>query len=67
MTEDQINQFIAKVRAAADDDDDEVAHSKEDELMVAFIRHVSAQGGELGRLADIVLATQDLDFARWCA
>jgi hypothetical protein len=48
--------------------DDEGAHSREDELREDFIKYVAAHGDKkLKEMAEEILKTSDMDFARWCA
>lgn len=48
-------------------DDDVRAHGKEDDLHLAFIRHVAETGTpELAEMANEILKVCDMDFARWC-
>lgn len=65
--ETEIRKRVAEALEQAQAGDDERVHIAEDDLYLAFIRYVSEQGGELGRLADIVLETNTIEFARWCA
>ncbi len=47
--------------------DDEAAHSLEDRLYEDFIKHVSKRKDKIGNMARQILATQEIDFSRWCA
>ena len=49
-------------------DDDELAHGLEDKLYADFVRYI-ANGGkkDLRKIANELLKTEDIDFARWCA
>lgn len=66
MNRQEIEKAIAHIREIAGDD--EMAHIKEDELYVAFVRRVAQEaGGELAECAKLVLTTSEIDFERWCA
>lgn len=47
--------------------DDEAAHSAEDSLHRDFIIHVAKRKDAIGNIARIILTTDKIDFARWCA
>ena len=48
--------------------DDERAHRMEDALYTDFIKHVSETGNKaLREIADEILKTGEINFARWCA
>ena len=47
--------------------DDESAHSKEDSLREDFIEYIAKRKDSLGDKAKMILSTNDIDFARWCA
>lgn len=66
MTRQEIEKAIEHIREIAADD--EMAHSEEDDLYAAFVRHVAeTAGGELAECAKMVLTTSEIRFARWCA
>ena len=65
MTKEEILQAVQKIRDIAGDD--ERAHSQEDALREGFIEFIVERNGELGELARLVLSTNEIDFARWCA
>lgn len=66
MTIETIREQVGAIRAVRDDD--ERAHSKEDELYEAFVRHVAAgPPSEVTMLAKEVLKTKKIEFSRWCA
>lgn len=66
MTKEQILLRIGEIKANTHDD--EVAHLREDQLRADFIRFiVSGDNPDLAALASLVLSTDDLEFARWCA
>ena len=46
---------------------DEVAHGAEDQLYADFISYVASGGEGLAEKAKLILTTQDIKFARWCA
>ena len=50
-------------------DDDEVAHSIEDDLREWFIEYVRDNSSDiyLSDAAALVLSTNNIEFARWCA
>jgi hypothetical protein len=69
VTIDEAHVAFERVAAMANIGDDEAAHSLEDDLHRAVLRHIadrptSRANGQLARLA---LRTQHLNFARWCA
>ena len=47
--------------------DDESAHSAEDSLRRDFIIHVAKRKDAIGNIARIILRTENMNFARWCA
>ena len=61
----------AKTRVQAIKDiagDDEVAHGTEDHLYQQFIEDIAnGQTEDIQEIAKIILTTEDIDFARWCA
>ena len=66
MTLDEVKTWVAKIDAGSGDD--ECAHCEEDELHVAFIRHVAEVGDPaLKEMATEVLKTGDISFSRWHA
>jgi hypothetical protein len=65
MTSEEIEEYIEHIKKNVNDD--EVQHCLEDELRAGFIEYVASLGGELGEKAKLVLSTNELDFARWCA
>ena len=66
MTLDEVKAWVAKIDAGKDDD--EGAHCGEDDLHEAFIRHVAEVGDPaLREMANEVLKTGDISFARWHA
>lgn len=49
-------------------DDYEAAHGMEDKLRLKFIQFVAETGPEdLAEIAQVILATEDFDFPRYCA
>lgn len=48
-------------------DDDESAHAMEDELYADFIKDISKQNSETGKIAKTILKTKRISFARWYA
>lgn len=66
MTMEEIEKAVQHIREIAGDD--EAAHGREDELHVAFIRHVADTAcAELAKKARRVLTTSKIRFSRWCA
>ena len=65
MTTDQIKERIKYIEAIKTDD--EVAHGAEDQLYADFISYVASGGEGLAEKAKLILTTQDIKFARWCA
>jgi hypothetical protein len=56
------------VRLAAVDGDDEIAHGMEDELRAAALEAILGWDGIDARgIAAAALATEALEFSRWCA
>jgi hypothetical protein len=66
MTKPEIIAWIKKIEEIAKDDD-EVAHSEEDSLREAFIEYISRRNDDLGKKAQLVLLTNEIDFSRWFA
>lgn len=71
MTIAEIERRILAIRSLAyDRDDDEKAHAREDDLRRDFLRWLiqEPQPVELvQQMAKLVLSTDDIKFARWCA
>lgn len=65
MTIEEILQAIQEIRDVAEDG--ETAHINEDNLRTSFIESIAERRDELGELARLILSTDDIDFARWCA
>jgi hypothetical protein len=65
MTKKEILTAIQKIKDERDDD--EMQHVYEDNLRNSFIEFVAERKDKLGQLARLVLSTNKLDFARWCA
>jgi hypothetical protein len=66
MTLEEIKGRVLAIAEFADDD--ERAHNMEDSLYCAFITFVSnCDDNRLANMAEEVLKTKDIDFARWCA
>ena len=65
MTKKEILTAIQKIKDERDDD--EMQHIYEDNLRNSFIEFVAERKDKLGQLARLVLSTNKLDFARWCA
>jgi hypothetical protein len=65
MTKKEILTAIQKIKDQRDDD--EMQHIYEDNLRNSFIEFVAERKDKLGQLARLVLSTNKLDFARWCA
>lgn len=65
MTEQDIKHELERIRQSAGDY--EVAHSLEDDLYLRAIQHV-ADGGELTmEMAELILTSQKIKFARYTA
>jgi hypothetical protein len=64
-----IEDAVDAIRASSEDD--EAAHGLEDGLRRDFIRSLAAgehgASVELQQLAKLVLSTEQIRFARWCA
>lgn len=68
MTQNEIKERIAKIRANARDYEYEAAHSDEDELRTDFIRYVAEYGPQyLATMAEEILTTDEIEFKRYCA
>ena len=72
MTQETIKQRIEEIKRISHDD--EVAHSMEDELREDFIRYVencdnfgTDYPSPIPYMAKLVLSTNEIKFARWCA
>jgi TRAP-type C4-dicarboxylate transport system substrate-binding protein len=66
MTLDEIQQALREIADHAGRSDDDAAHTHEDELYEAFVRHVAEVGPpELAEMAQEVLKTQGISFMRW--
>ena len=65
MTKKEILTAIQKIKDERDDD--EMQQVYEDNLRNSFIEFVAERKDKLGQLARLVLSTNKLDFARWCA
>ena len=65
MTFEEIEKRVKEIGDIAWDD--EGAHSSEDCLREDFIFYISQMDNELGRKAKLILTTNDVEFARWCA
>ena len=47
--------------------DDEAAHIEEDDLRDDFIIFVAKRKDRIGKIAKIILTSEDVSFSRWCA
>lgn len=65
LTVEDVRDAVAAIRHGREDD--ESAHSMEDSLHLAVLRHIAAGGPNAAELAAEAIKTFDLDFARWCA
>ena len=68
MTLEEIKKRVEYIREIKGDD--ESAHSHEDKLYEDFIRFCETPGDALANvplMAQEVLKTKEIDFARWCA
>lgn len=66
MTREEIEARIKEIKNRSHDD--EIAHSLEDQLYENFIEWIAeSAGNEAGELAELVLTTREISFARWCA
>ena len=61
----EIEAFIEQIKRSAGDD--EIAHSMEDALREDFIEYIATRKDSLGDKARLILTTNEIDFARWCA
>lgn len=66
MTKEYIKTMIKEIKIYANDDDDEKAHATEDALRNDFIKQLSERNDDTGKLAKLILSTNDIDFNRWC-
>lgn len=70
MTTLSLDDIRARLEAIRDvAGDDEVAHGREDSLREEFIEHVrdNPADSKLAEKASLVLSTDEISFARWCA
>jgi hypothetical protein len=69
MDIEEVKRRIEEVERFSSVHDDEVAHSKEDDLHQAVLRHIADHCSDLEcrELAIAALKTIDLKFSRWCA
>lgn len=66
MTLEMIRDKVEHIREISGDD--ERAHSNEDSLREDFIKYVAESGNKkLSEMANEILKTNKIDFARWCA
>ena len=65
MTKKEIQRRIDSIIDVIDDD--EVAHCEEDDLRKDFIEYIAKRKDSLGKKARLILTTNELNFARWCA
>ncbi|MCK5016933.1 MAG: hypothetical protein KAS32_07655 [Candidatus Peribacteraceae bacterium] len=47
--------------------DDEAAHIEEDDLRDDFILYVAKRKDRIGKIAKIILTSEEVQFSRWCA
>ena len=66
MTEIEIKARLAKIEEEARSDD-EVAHSLEDDLYYDFVKDIAKGQSNQSKRARLILTTEEMDFARWCA
>ena len=64
MTEKIIKEKV-RILMESDIDDEEQLHEMEDNIYEEFVELVAKRGGKLGKLAELVLSTKDLEFERW--
>lgn len=65
MTVDEVKRRVAEIEALAFDD--EAAHSEEDKLRADVLRAIAAGDcADPAAIAQAVLETSKIDFARWC-
>lgn len=69
MKVNEIRAWVSEIRTLQAENDYEFAHSKEDQLHLAFIRHVANETTDpiLKEMALEVLKADDISFPRWCA
>jgi len=65
MKKKDIVKAVEYIKAIADDD--ESAHGAEDDLREDFIEYIATRKDSLGEKARLILSTNKIDFARWCA
>lgn len=66
MTLDEIQSRVQYIEAIKGDD--ESAHSQEDDLHETFIEYLADNyHGEIADMANEILKTRKINFARWCA
>lgn len=65
----EVEKANAECVAAVKKDDDEVAHIQEDLARATALKWIAAHATDdrARKLAELALATDDLDFHRWCA
>ena len=66
MTKKEIVRMIQEIQDMANDDA-ESAHILEDNLREDFIKYIAKRKDCLGKKARLILTTNNIDFARWCA
>jgi len=66
MTKKEIVRMIQEIQDMANDDA-ESAHILEDNLREDFIKYIAKRKDYLGKKARLILTTNNIDFARWCA
>lgn len=66
MNIETIKETVRKIESIKEDH--EAAHGLEDDLYHRFLLHVSMYGNDyLGKMADEILKTKNIDFPRYCA
>jgi len=65
MTKKEIVRMIQEIQDMANDA--ESAHILEDNLREDFIKYIAKRKDYLGKKARLILTTNNIDFARWCA
>ncbi len=65
MTHDEARKAVEHIIEIAGDD--EAAHSAEDKLYADFVHYVASQEGPHRAIAEEILRTENINFARWCA
>jgi hypothetical protein len=66
MTIDDIRKAVKHIEGVSGDP--EAAHSKEDDLYHAFVKHIAkSEMGNFSIMAKEVLKTEKIKFSRWCA